>query len=250
MSRRKSYKKQRDMADFEHLPFWQEAASLAPPRIADLSDIQLPLQILLSVFPNVFQTSLVAFLNYPLMFIDCIEGYCYVGTLHENGSVSPYHNMGLTALLDMHKFKQRFRIVIMRRYLQNIVTPVAHANLIIIDTDLHVVEWFEPYGLSQSNLYIKNWLEYQLPGYEVTTAPLVCPVGPQAKLAQGYDDGYCVLFSGWYLVYRMLHPELSSSTILVRMTSGTSHDVWNRLQKFYGYISYINEYMKQYIMMN
>lgn len=235
--------------DFAQLPFWNEADSIVPPRVADLTEVQGPLQLLLSVFPHVFQTSLVAFLNYPVMFIDCWQSECYVGTIAENGQIEPFHNMGLTTLLDKYRFPQRFRVVMMRRYLGDAITPIAHANLIVIDTEQQIVEWFEPYGLSQTNLYIKKWLEYQLPGHTVVTAPLLCPVGPQAKLASAYGDGYCVLFSAWYLVYRMLHPELSSVEILLRMTQGTGHDIWHRLQKFYGYILFVEAYVKNVIMM-
>lgn len=243
MSRRRSWRHSKPIdivdRDFAHLPFWKDASPLTPPKITDFPNVQFPLQLLLLVFPEFFETSLVAFLEYPIMLIDCEQTECRVAIMHQNGFVEPFHDMGLTALLDTHRFHQRYRVVLMRRHFGS--SNVHHANLIIIDTERQLVEWFEPYGLSADIQFIKPWLEFHLPGYEVVTMPLICPVGPQTKIAAVYGDGYCVLFTAWYLVYRMLHPELSSSEILVRMTAGDSQDLWARLVKFYGYISFIDD---------
>lgn len=227
--------------DFAVLPGWHQAPSIEPPVLADLVNIQQVLAVFIMTFPALFAKSTLAFFDVPFPIVMCSdrERMCAPGMMYDN-VVMPMAVADFYQTLRLQDSNIRYRIVGIQRVI-NDTNAVTHANVLIIDVQQRVVEWFEPYGTYLDEQYVLEELHYLFAGFTIVPATLLCPqgLGPQAHLAAHVGDGYCVLFTAWFLVYRLLYSWLTAPMILRRMMVGTPQDMWRFMLKFYGFIQYL-----------
>jgi hypothetical protein len=123
-----------------------------------------------------------------------------------------------------------------------------HSNNLIIDKKLKIVEFFEPHGYSELHYFFLEQLRkmFSKYDYKVISPTLACIRPPQGgKIEKYLDDnffktgGWCMFWNGFYLVYRMLYPDIPSKEILRRMTKGTEKEKLTRFFKFLGIIEKI-----------
>ena len=163
----------------------------------------------------------------------------------ENGKPFTKLTLKFSAVLDKMNLSNKsvpFRVIDVQRFIGNEYGEdmVGHRNLLLIDLRNQTVEFFEPHGLNIGHEYIHKQLQahFKKIEFKVMSPTLACPrmLGPQAKLGK-MDQGWCTLWSAFYLVYRMLHPELMPDTIAKRMTAGTVQEVHDRFMRFHSLIN-------------
>jgi hypothetical protein len=122
-----------------------------------------------------------------------------------------------------------------------------HANNFVIDKNLKIIDFFEPHGYSEEHYFFlekfrKIFSKYN---YKVISPTLGCIRPPQSFGVETVLDeffkigGFCMYWNGFYLVYRMLYPDIPSAEISRRITKGTEIEKLTRFFKFLGIIEKI-----------
>lgn len=106
---------------------------------------------------------------------------------------------------------------------ENLLT--AHSNLIIIDTQSHTIEYFEPHGILMMTVmggvlsidkYIEFCIKTTFPStfyYTFINTAQNCFVGPQLIQNIEYQSGHCLAWSLYFITLRLLNYHLHKNTL-------------------------------------